>query len=119
MNTKNVILLASMREIQEQVDVLHTVSIVCLVLAILLMIAAVVEFFLLDIFQIIQIRTGRAARKGIRRLETETAGSGRLHEKGNKKKNKFWNTAAPLQKAGPTAGAEMPNPAADLKRKNG
>lgn len=108
MNTGNYILAASMREIQNQVDVLHTISMICLVLAILFLIAAAVEFFLLDILQIILIRSGRAARKGIRQLESETFKSGMLKGK-QSKAHGMWNTAAPLKQAAPAAG----NPASD------
>lgn len=99
MKIDNLILLTSMKEIQKQVDVLHTVSIVCLIFAVLLLIAAIVEFFLLDILQIIQIRTGHAARKGIRQLETETSKSGHLREKDGKRGHSLWNTVSPLRKA--------------------
>lgn len=96
MKNGNAILLASMQEIQRQVDVLHTISMVCLVIAIVLLIAAIVEFFLLDILKIILIKTGRAAKMGIRELEAENAGSGRLKSRAGKGHN-MWNTSAPLE----------------------
>lgn len=113
MNKDNIILLASMQEIQRQVDALHTISMVCLIIAILLLIAAIVEFFLLDIFKIILIKTGKAAKMGIKELEAENAGSGGLKSRSrNKNRHNMWNTASPL---------EMPkeNQAADSQQKSG
>lgn len=96
MNRGNIILLASMQQIQQQVNILHTISMVCAIIAVVLLIAAVVEFFLLDIFKIILIKSGRAARMGIRELEAENAGSGRLKRKGKNAHN-MWNTASPIK----------------------
>lgn len=95
-NIVNGILLSSIQKIQQQVDVLHTISMVCLVLMILLFIVAAVEFFLLDIFRIILIKSGRAAKMGIRELEAENSGSGRLAEP-KKKRHNMWNTESPLK----------------------
>lgn len=108
MKQMNAIFLTSMQEIQKQVDVLHTISIICLVFAVLLLIAAIVEFFLLDIFKIILIKTGRAARMGIKELEAENAESGRLLERKKKKGHNMWNTAAPLERPQNAGGQAVP-----------
>ena len=77
--------LSTMQEIQGQIETYQNISRVFFVLMILLLIAAAAEFFLLDMMQIIRIRTGIAARKGIRRLEARNAGDGRMQRRAKQK----------------------------------
>lgn len=102
MNAGNANLLASIGEKQQQVDTLHMISVICLVVAIVLLVAAIAEFFLLDIYQIILIRTGKAAKKRIRQIDTENSKSKPL-KKSEEQGHGMWNTAAPLVETGQPA----------------
>lgn len=94
----NLFILSSVLNVERQVDMLNTISTVCLVLAIVFLVVAVIEFFLMDIWKIILIRSGYAARKGIKILEAENSGSRKLGTGEMRKKHSMWNSAAPLEK---------------------
>lgn len=66
--------------------------IICLAAAIVLFIAALIMFFLFDIHGIVNIKTGRAARKTIKQMEAVNQSTGRLRAG---KKNKAGSTPAP------------------------
>ncbi len=76
------VLLNSMQEIQGRIEMFHSISLVFLIFAVILLIAAVAEFFLLDMMQILRIWSGSAAKKGIRRLEAENAARERMQRMG-------------------------------------
>lgn len=57
---------------------LNTIFIVCLALAIVFFIITIVLFFLFDIRTIFNIRSGKAAAKTVKEMETANASTGRL-----------------------------------------
>ncbi len=60
------------------INMLHTGFIVCLVLAIVFFLISVLLFFVFDIKNVFMVRTGRAAKKEIRKLQDENFNTGRL-----------------------------------------
>ena len=76
------------------VGVFGTLSVVCFVLAAVFAILAVAMFFIFDIRNIFDMRTGRAQKRVITEMEAENALTGRLinpraksNGKGSRKKN--------------------------------
>ena len=70
-----------MNDIGVKIGLYHNLFQICLILALLFFVLAVVIFFVLDIRSVIGYLTGRRAKKGIKKLEAETALSGRLMPK--------------------------------------
>ena len=60
------------------VGVFGTLSVVCFVLAVVFAILAVAMFFIFDIRNIFDMRTGRAQKRVITEMEAENALTGRL-----------------------------------------
>lgn len=57
---------------------LHTAFIVCLVIGIVFIVIAIMLFFVLNIRQVFNFKTGRASKKGIREIEEKNFQTGRL-----------------------------------------
>lgn len=70
-----------MNDIGGKISLYHNLFQICLILALVFLVLALVLFFVLDIRSIIGFLTGRRAKKGIKALETATALSGRLMPK--------------------------------------
>lgn len=64
-----------MEEIQQQISLLHRGFLVCLGLSIVFLLVCLLLFFLFDIRNIFNIRTGRSVRKAVQEMETRNAGS--------------------------------------------
>lgn len=59
-------------------SIFNTCYIVCLVLTIIFFLITILLFFLFDIRRVFMIRTGRAAKRDIKKLEEENFNTGRL-----------------------------------------
>lgn len=59
-------------------SLLNTIFIVCLVLTVVFFVITLILFFLFDIRTIFNIRTGKAAAKTVKEMETANANTGRL-----------------------------------------
>lgn len=70
-----------MNDISQKISLYHNLFQICLILALVFLVLAVVLFFVLDIRSTIGYLTGRRAKKGIKELEAVTALSGRLMPK--------------------------------------
>ena len=70
-----------MNDIGVKIGLYHNLFQICLILALIFLVLAVVLFFVLDIRSTIGYLTGRRAKKGIKELEAVTALSGRLMPK--------------------------------------
>lgn len=80
------------------VGVFGTLSVVCFVLAVVFAVLAIAMFFIFDIRNIFDMRTGRAQKRVITEMEAENALTGRLinpnaKAKGRKKKKKVQGSA--------------------------
>ncbi len=67
-----------MADVTARIELYHRLFLVCLGLAILCLVLAIVLFFVLDIRTVLGYLTGRSAKKKIRELEADNAKSGRL-----------------------------------------
>ncbi len=67
-----------MADVTAKIELYHRLFLVCLGLAILCLVLAIVLFFVLDIRTVLGYLTGRSAKKKIRELEADNAKSGRL-----------------------------------------
>ncbi|MDD3277633.1 MAG: hypothetical protein PHG16_01930 [Lachnospiraceae bacterium] len=67
-----------MAQAQQQINLLHTLFTVCLVIFIIGMLTTIALFFFLDIRKIFGVKTGRSVRKAIQQMEEENAKTGRL-----------------------------------------
>lgn len=70
-----------MNDISQKISLYHNLFQICLILALVFLVLAVVVFFVLDIRSTIGYLSGRRAKKGIKELEAVTALSGRLMPK--------------------------------------
>lgn len=70
-----------MNDISGKISLYHNLFQICLILAIVCLVTAVIVFFVLDIRSTIGYLTGRSAKKKIKELEAVTALSGRLMPK--------------------------------------
>lgn len=70
-----------MNDISSKIGLYHNLFQICLILALIFLVLAVVLFFVLDMRSTIGYLTGRRAKKGIKELEAVTALSGRLMPK--------------------------------------
>lgn len=69
-----------MQELERMISIYHTGFIVCLVLACVFFVLSVVLFFKFDIRRIIDMRTGRGAKKTIQKMEEINARTGKLRQ---------------------------------------
>lgn len=69
-----------MRELERMIEIYHTGFIVCLILACVFFAAAAIMFFKFDIRRIIDMKTGRGARKSIQKMEEINAKTGKLRQ---------------------------------------
>lgn len=69
-----------MQELERMIKIYHTAFVVCLVLGILFLIIAVFMFFKFDIKKIVDMRTGRGAKKTIQKMEEINARTGKLRQ---------------------------------------
>ena len=67
-----------MQQIQQQINMFHTLFYVCLGLCIVFMILSVIFFFKFDIRNIFNARTGRSLRKTVQSMEEKNARTGSL-----------------------------------------
>jgi len=67
-------------ETEKLIEILKTGYIICLVLTIMFFLISVLLFFVFDIKQVFLVRTGRAAKRDIRKLEEENFNTGRLSQ---------------------------------------
>ena len=94
--------------------ILNTIFIVCLVIGILFFVISVALFFLFDIWYIFNIRTGRAAAKSVKDMESGFANTGHLRtSKGARSASgKKDHTPKPATPAGQAAPAYQAPPSA-------
>lgn len=69
-----------MQETEKIISLYHTGFIVCLVLFILFLLITVLLFFRFDIRNVIDLRTGRGAKKTIQKMEEINAKTGKLRQ---------------------------------------
>lgn len=69
-----------MQELERMIKIYHTAFVICLVLGILFLIIAVFMFFKFDIKKIVDMRTGRGAKKTIQKMEEINARTGKLRQ---------------------------------------
>lgn len=69
-----------MQETEKIISLYHTGFIVCLVLFILFLLVTVLLFFRFDIRNVIDLRTGRGAKKTIQKMEEINAKTGKLRQ---------------------------------------
>lgn len=67
-----------MQQIQQQINMFHTLFYVCLGLCIVFLILSVIFFFKFDIRNIFNARTGRSLRKTVQSMEEKNARTGSL-----------------------------------------
>lgn len=67
-------------ETSRLIEILKTGYIICLVLTVMFFLISVLLFFVFDIKQVFLVRTGRAAKRGIRKLEEQNFNTGRLSQ---------------------------------------
>lgn len=69
-----------MQELERMINIYHTAYIVCLVFAIVFLVLTVFLFFKFDIRKIIDIKTGRGAKRSIQKMEEINARTGKLRQ---------------------------------------
>lgn len=69
-----------MQELERMISIYHTGFVVCLILAGLFFTLSVVLFFKFDIRRIIDMKTGRGAKKTIQKMEEINAKTGKLRQ---------------------------------------
>ncbi len=69
-----------MQELEQMIKIYHTGYLVCLILAILFLALSVFLFFKFDIRKIIDIKTGRGAKRSIQKMEEINARTGKLRQ---------------------------------------
>lgn len=67
-----------MQQIQQQINIFHTLFYVCLALCIVFLILSVIFFFEFDIRNIFNAKTGRSVRKRVQSMEEKNAHTGPL-----------------------------------------
>lgn len=69
-----------MQELERMINVYHTAYLVFLILSVLFFILTIFMFFKFDIRKIIDMKTGRGAKKSIQRMEEINAQTGKLRQ---------------------------------------
>lgn len=69
-----------MQELEQMIEIYHTGYLVCLVLAVLFLALSVFLFFKFDIRRIVDMKTGRGAKKSIKKMEEVNARTGKLRQ---------------------------------------
>lgn len=69
-----------MQELERMIKIYHTAFVICLVLGILFLLAAIFMFFKFDIKKIVDMRTGRGAKRTIQKMEEINARTGKLRQ---------------------------------------
>lgn len=69
-----------MQELEQMISIYHTLFLVFLVLGLLLLVVSVVLFFRFDIRRIFDMKTGRAQKRTIQKMEEINAQTGKLRQ---------------------------------------